>query len=115
MIEKEYDFTGYHEAQLIQGLFGQKYDTLINLLNNIQKQKLKNIIDIYLKGLDYRNCEIVKLFYGIDEIFPFSIEEIENVFNINSECIELIKDESLCELKNLGLEKRLDEFFGIKR
>lgn len=76
-----------------------------------QDEKLK-YIETLIRGLDPREKDIVRLYYGIGDIQPLTLEEIGNLFNITRERVRQIKKvvlERLSNDPNPKLKEYIDE------
>lgn len=81
-------------------------DEVINKINN---QDLKLIIDNNLKTLSKREEEVIKLLFGID-CSPWTLGEIGEKFELTKERVRQIKEKAIRRLKHSGRCVKLRNF-----
>lgn len=65
-----------------------------------------------LETLPEREREIVKMFFGIEQGHPFSLEDIAKHFDLTRERVRQIKDKAINKLKSESRSKRLKAYLG---
>jgi RNA polymerase primary sigma factor len=79
-----------------------------NSPDNVYMEKaLSNEIDKILKRLKEREARIIKLYYGLVNERPMTLEEIGKEFNLTRERIRQIKDRALEKIKHTSRAKHL--------
>jgi len=93
------------------------YDTLlpsdsISPDNQLLTDSLKREIDRSLSTLSAREADIIRLYYGLREEPPYSLEEIGNLFNLTRERVRQIKEKAIKRLKHTYRSKILKSYLG---
>jgi len=78
----------------------------------LEKESLKIDLERILKTLPSRDAEIVKAAYGINEIYPLSLDEIARRFNLTKERVRQIRDKSIMKLKYFHKSKILKPYIA---
>lgn len=82
--------------------------TLLDLLSKdegyrpdeeLEKESLKKDIERVLKSLPEREAEILSAAYGLNGLYPLSLDEIAKKFNLTKERVRQIKDKAIMKLK----------------
>ncbi|NND76629.1 MAG: RNA polymerase sigma factor RpoD/SigA [Flavobacteriales bacterium] len=79
-----------------------------------------HLIDISLKeevkrcmhALTSRECDVVKLYYGIDMESGHTLEEIGNMYDLTRERVRQIKEKALRRMKHASRSEELRSFLG---
>ena len=71
---------------------------------------LRNKIDELLKTLTYREREIVRLRYGLDDGYTYTLEEVGRIFRVTRERVRQIEAKALRKLQNPVRCGRLEGF-----
>lgn len=69
------------------------------LINDSLKIEVRRLLDT----LDYRESEIIRLYFGLDEPHPFTLEEIGERFGLTRERVRQIKSKTIKVLKQKSL------------
>jgi RNA polymerase primary sigma factor len=75
-------------------------------------ESLRKEIDRALATLSAREANIVRLYYGLDEKQPLSLEEIGEEFGLTRERVRQIKEKAIKRLKHSSRCKNLKAFLG---
>lgn len=73
---------------------------------------LQKEVERILTTLSEREAEIVKLFYGLGETHPWSLEEIAGQFGLTRERVRQIKEKAIRRLKHISKSKLLRTYLG---
>ena len=65
-----------------------------------------------LSTLSERECEVVKMFFGIGYDHPYSLEDIGSRFDLTRERARQIKDKAINKLKSNSKSKQLKSYLG---
>lgn len=65
-----------------------------------------------LRGLKEREAKILRLYFGLDESEPMTLEEIGEVLNITRERVRQIKEKALSRLRHISRAKALESYLG---
>ncbi len=105
------------DAPLIEGEDNNLYDVIKSedspktdkklLIESLQKE-----INRVLNTLSSREREIVKLYYGLDNNPPHTLEEIGEKFGLTRERVRQIKEKAIRKLKHSSKSKVLKQFLG---
>jgi RNA polymerase primary sigma factor len=71
---------------------------------------LRDKIDELLKTLTYREREIVRLRYGLDDGYTYTLEEVGRIFRVTRERVRQIEAKALRKLQNPVRSGRLEGF-----
>lgn len=93
------------DAPLSQDEDVNLYDKLLNKETlkpdkDLIKESLKKEIERLLNTLNYREAEIIRLYFGLNERHPFTLEEIGEKFGLTRERVRQIKGKTIKVLKN---------------
>ncbi len=75
-------------------------------------ESLKKEIDRSLNTLSPRESDIIKLYYGLNNEPPYSLEEIGKLFNLTRERVRQIKEKAIKKLKHTYRSKILRNYLG---
>jgi RNA polymerase primary sigma factor len=73
---------------------------------------MKQEIERSLRQLTARQQEVIRLFFGIDEDHPLSLEEIGRRFGITRERVRQIKDKAITKLRSTSRSVHLKSYMG---
>jgi RNA polymerase primary sigma factor len=77
---------------------------------NIMQVSLRQELETVLGTLSTREREILKLYFGVGEDTPYTLEEIGKRFNLTRERARQIKEKALSRLKNAMRNRRTPSF-----
>jgi RNA polymerase primary sigma factor len=76
------------------------------------KAWLQKEIERVLTILTERESDILKLYFGIGQTHPHTLEEIGGIFDLHRERIRQIRDKAIRRLKHTGINKHLKQYLG---
>jgi RNA polymerase primary sigma factor len=76
------------------------------------KESLRREIDRSLGTLTERQCDVIKLYYGIGVEHPMSLEDIGEKFGLTRERVRQIKDKAINKLRGANRSKLLKSYLG---
>ena len=80
--------------------------------NNLMKESLRKEVDRALSTLTNREAEVVRLYFGLKQDHPLTLEEIGEQFSLTRERIRQIKEKAILRLRHVSksgaLRKYLD-------
>ncbi len=80
----------------------------------IKKESMRqDILRILYKYLDKEVAEIIRLFFGIGEPYPMSIEDIAEKMGISKERVRQLKDKGLQELRKCAEIHKLKDYLNM--
>lgn len=105
------------DAPLVQGEDGNLYDViLVNDVSGPDKKLVNDSlcleIERALTTLTSREGEIIRLYYGLNNNLPHTLEEIGEVFNLTRERVRQIKEKGIKRLKHTTRSKNLKAYLG---
>lgn len=105
------------DAPLLAGEDGSLYDVLMPSEDHTPDEKLvveslRKEIERTFHHLSDREAEILRLFYGLSEHRPHSLEEISEKFNLTRERVRQIKEKALQKLKSTSRNRLLRKYLG---
>ncbi len=108
--EKKRELT--NQEKLLNEILGKKEDDpLISIINEEQRQKLKEQIDLVLGKLTSREREVIKLRYGLgDDGQAHTLEEIGNIFGVHKGTIRQNQVRAMRKLEHPSIKKFLKQF-----
>jgi RNA polymerase primary sigma factor len=65
-----------------------------------------------LSGLKEREAKILRLYFGLDESEPMTLEQIGAVLNITRERVRQIKEKALSRLRHVSRARALESYLG---
>lgn len=80
--------------------------------DDINKESLKDEIERSLSTLSPREAEVIKLYYGIDQRYPLTLEEIGEKFDLTRERVRQVKEKALRKLKQRSRSQLLKDYLG---
>ena len=76
------------------------------------KQSLRKEIERSLSTLTDRQCDVIKLYFGIGVEHPMSLEDIGDKFGLTRERVRQIKDKAINKLRSASRSKLLRHYLG---
>ncbi len=76
------------------------------------KESLRREIDRSLSTLTERQCDVIKLYFGIGVEHAMSLEDIGEKFGLTRERVRQIKDKAINKLRNTTRSKLLKSYLG---
>ncbi len=80
--------------------------------DEILSESLKEEIERSLSTLSPREAEVVKLYFGIDQRYPLTLEEIGEKFDLTRERVRQVKEKALRKLKQRSRSRLLKDYLG---
>lgn len=87
-------------------------NTLASPENNLITDSLKKEINRSISTLTQREGDVVKLFFGLDNYSPMSLDEIGAHFDLTRERVRQIKEKAIRRLKHTSRSKMLKTYLG---
>ncbi len=105
------------DAPLIEGEDSNLYDVLNtgespNPDKELLHESLRTEIDRALETLTPREADVVKLYFGLGEHQPMTLEEIGETFDLTRERVRQIKEKAIRRLKHTSRSKILMTYLG---
>lgn len=76
------------------------------------KESLRREIERSLATLTDRQCDVIKLYFGIGVEHPMSLEDIGDKFGLTRERVRQIKDKAINKLRSQNRSKLLKHYLG---
>ncbi len=76
------------------------------------KESLRQEIERSLNTLTERQCDVIKLYFGIGVEHPMSLEDIGEKFGLTRERVRQIKDKAINKLRSASRSKLLKHYLG---
>lgn len=76
------------------------------------EESLKIEIEAILKGLSNREAEVIRLYFGLGQEHPMTLEEIGERFKLTRERVRQIKEKAIKRLRHSSRSKPLRSFLG---
>ncbi len=76
------------------------------------KESLRKEIERSLSTLTERQCDVIKLYFGIGVEHPMSLEDIGDKFGLTRERVRQIKDKAINKLRSASRSKLLKHYLG---
>lgn len=76
------------------------------------QESLRREIERSLSTLTDRQCDVIKLYFGIGCEHPMSLEDIGEKFGLTRERVRQIKDKAINKLRNTSRSKLLKNYLG---
>ena len=73
---------------------------------------LRKEVQRALSTLTQREADVVCLYFGLDGMNPFTLEEIGEKFNLTRERVRQIKDKAIRRLRHTSRSKSLIPYLG---
>lgn len=105
------------DAPLAKGEENNMYDVLLNKDTpspdkQLLTDSLRKEIERALNTLSRREADVVRLYYGLNEKYPITLEEIGEAFNLTRERVRQIKEKAIKRLKHTARSKILKTYLG---
>ncbi len=98
-------------------------NSLLDVLENIgtpgtdskleYSESLRREIERSLNTLTERQCDVIKLYFGIGIEHPMSLEDIGDRFGLTRERVRQIKDKAINKLRSASRSKLLKHYLGV--
>jgi RNA polymerase primary sigma factor len=121
-IKQSLSHNGRHvsmDAPLVEGdeSSSSMYDVLANDSmpgpeSNLVLESLRKVIERSLTALTPRECDVVKLFYGLEGRAAMSLDEIGDRFDLTRERVRQIKEKAIRRLKHSSKNRILKSYLG---
>ncbi len=79
---------------------------------DLMDESLRLEIEKVLATLTLREAKIIKLYFGIDQDRPLTLEEIGEIFNLTRERVRQIKEKALRKLRHKSRRRPLQKYLG---
>ena len=76
------------------------------------RESLRREIERSLSTLTERQCDVIKLYFGIGVEHPMSLEDIGDKFGLTRERVRQIKDKAINKLRATSRSKLLKNYLG---
>lgn len=76
------------------------------------RESLRREIERSLSTLTERQCDVIKLYFGIGVEHPMSLEDIGDKFGLTRERVRQIKDKAINKLRSANRSKLLKHYLG---
>jgi RNA polymerase primary sigma factor len=113
---------GFRHVSMDTPLSDGEDGTLLDVMHNpnaeatdeqlVHNDSMKQEIERSLRQLTPRQQEVIKLFFGIDEDHPLSLEEIGDRYGITRERVRQIKDKAITKLRSTSRSTHLKSYMG---
>jgi len=105
------------DAPLVQDEDNNMYDVLRNDEGPTPETKLmydslKKEIDRAISTLTPREADVVRLYFGLNQNHPMTLEEIGEKFDLTRERVRQIKEKAIRRLKHTSRSKILKTYLG---
>ena len=80
--------------------------------SNLMQESLRKEVDRALSTLTKREAEVVKLYFGLDQEHPLTLEEIGEQFNLTRERVRQIKEKAIKRLRHASRSRALRTYLG---
>ena len=105
------------DAPLVEGEDANLYDVLRsgespNPDKELMHESLKTEIERALKNLTPREADVIRLYFGLGENYPMTLEEIGETFELTRERVRQIKEKAIRRLKHTSRSKILKTYLG---
>ena len=105
------------DTPFVQGEEGNMHDVLINEDASspdieLLRESLRKEIERALKSLTQKEADIIRLFFGLNDKQPQTLQEISEEFNISRERVRQIKDKAIKRLKVTSRSRILQTYLS---
>ncbi len=105
------------DAPLVEGEDSNLYDVLKsgespNPDRDLLHESLKTEIERALETLTPREADVVRLYFGLGDQHPMTLEEIGETFDLTRERVRQIKEKAIRRLKHTSRSKILKTYLG---
>ena len=80
--------------------------------DELLKGSLNEEINRILDTLSSREADIIKLYFGIEQTYPLTLEEIGDKFDLTRERVRQLKEKGIRKLKQKSRSKLLKSYLG---
>ena len=80
--------------------------------DELLKGSLNEEINRILETLSLREADIIKLYFGIGQSYPLTLEEIGDKFDLTRERVRQLKEKGLRKMKQKSRSKLLKSYLG---
>ena len=105
------------DAPVVEGEDSNLYDVLRsgespNPDKELMHESLKTEIERALETLTPREADVIRLYFGLGENYPMTLEEIGETFELTRERVRQIKEKAIRRLKHTSRSKILKTYLG---
>jgi RNA polymerase primary sigma factor len=105
------------DAPLVEGEDSNLYDVLRsgespNPDRDLLHESLRTEIERALETLTPREADVIRLYFGLGNQHPMTLEEIGETFDLNRERVRQIKEKAIRRLKHTSRSKILKTYLG---
>lgn len=105
------------DAPLVEGEDSNLYDVLRsgespNPDKELMHESLKTEIERALETLTTREADVIRLYFGLGDQHPMTLEEIGETFDLTRERVRQIKEKAIRRLKHTSRSKILKTYLG---
>jgi RNA polymerase primary sigma factor len=105
------------DAPLVEGEDSNLYDVLRsgespNPDRNLIQESLRTEIERSLETLTPREADVVRLYFGLGDQHPMTLEEIGETFDLTRERVRQIKEKAIRRLKHTSRSRILKTYLG---
>ncbi len=105
------------DAPLVEGEDSNLYDVLRsgespNPDRELIHESLRTEIERFLETLTPREADVVRLYFGLGDQHPMTLEEIGETFDLTRERVRQIKEKAIRRLKHTSRSKILKTYLG---
>ena len=105
------------DAPLVEGEDSNLYDVLRsgespNPDKELMHESLKTEIERALETLTPREADVIRLYFGLGENYPMTLEEIGETFELTRERVRQIKEKAIRRLRQEGFSDPLKNYLG---
>ncbi|MFL2621389.1 MAG: RNA polymerase sigma factor RpoD/SigA [Flavobacteriaceae bacterium] len=105
------------DAPLVEGEDSNLYDVLRsgespNPDKNLLHESLRTEIERALETLTPREADVIRLYFGLGDQHPMTLEEIGETFDLTRERVRQIKEKAIRRLKHTSRSKILKTYLG---
>lgn len=105
------------DAPLVEGEDSNLYDVLRsgespNPDRNLLHESLRTEIERALETLTPREADVIRLYFGLADQHPMTLEEIGETFDLTRERVRQIKEKAIRRLKHTSRSKILKTYLG---
>ena len=79
-------------------------------LEDANQESLKHHIELAMEGLNHREREILRLRYGLQDGYSYTLEEVGNIFSVTRERVRQIESKAVRKLQQPYRSNRLRGF-----
>jgi len=107
------------DAPLVEGEDSNLYDVLRsgespNPDKDLLHESLRTEIERALETLTPREADVIRLYFGLGNQHPMTLEEIGETFDLTRERVRQIKEKAIRRLKHTSRSKILKTYLGIR-